>query len=295
MSRKLTIEYAREQFEKDGYTLLSTKYINAHSKLDYICPNGHRHSIRFSDWQHGIRCPYCSGQGKPTIQEVKNSFEKEAYSLLSTKYTNSKTNLKVKCPKGHKFFIRWNDWCNGTRCAVCARNNLSAQQRVDKNIIIKSFEDSGWKLIDFEYSSAHEQFKCICPNGHIQTKTWNKWSRGQRCKVCYDISISGKNCHFWKGGKSFEPYCQEWKDKEYKQDIRDRDNNMCLNPYCDSPNKSDLTIHHIDYNKKNCRPSNLITVCRSCNGKANKNRRWHTAWYQAIIKNRYQREHTNGI
>ena len=29
----------------------------------------------------------------------------------------------------------------------------------------------------------------------------------------------------WKGGKSFEPYCHIWTDQEYKQSIRDRDNN----------------------------------------------------------------------
>ncbi len=48
-----------------------------------------------------------------------------------------------------------------------------------------------------------------------------------------------------------------------------------------------LVIQHIDYNKKNCKLSNLITVCSSCNGKANGNREWHTAWYKAIIHRRY--------
>ncbi len=76
-------------------------------------------------------------------------------------------------------------------------------------------------------------------------------------------------------------------DKEYKEDIKLRDGDKCLNPYCDSKNPDDLTVHHIDYNKKNCGPNNLITVCRSCNAKANIDRDWHTAWYQAILYKRY--------
>jgi len=43
--KKLTIEFVRESFAKEGYTLLSKVYTNNSTKLDYICPKGHRHSI----------------------------------------------------------------------------------------------------------------------------------------------------------------------------------------------------------------------------------------------------------
>jgi hypothetical protein len=36
MSKKLTIEFIREQFEKEGYTLLTKEYINNKQKLEYI-------------------------------------------------------------------------------------------------------------------------------------------------------------------------------------------------------------------------------------------------------------------
>ena len=101
----------------------------------------------------------------------------------------------------------------------------------------------------------------------------------------YDKHLTGKNNPNWKGGISFDPYCQAWVDQEYKQSIKERDGNRCLNPLCN--NEHDLCLHHIDYDKKNCNPFNLITVCRSCNSKANKDREWHTSWYQAIIYNRY--------
>jgi len=90
----------------------------------------------------------------------------------------------------------------------------------------------------------------------------------------------------WRGGISCEPYCYEWSFKEFKDLIKERDGHRCLNPYCFG-NYERLCIHHIDYNKKNCEPDNLITLCISCNGRANKDRDWHKAWYKAIINRRY--------
>lgn len=89
----------------------------------------------------------------------------------------------------------------------------------------------------------------------------------------------------WKGGKSFEPYCLDW-TKEYKNFIKERDGNRCLNPDCFN-NSNILVVHHINYNKKFCATTNLITLCNSCNSRANSSRDWHKHWYQAIIKKRY--------
>jgi len=44
-----------------------------------------------------------------------------------------------------------------------------------------------------------------------------------------------------------------------------------------------LAIHHIDYVKKNCVPENLITLCYSCNSRANYNKGFWKELYQNII------------
>ena len=90
----------------------------------------------------------------------------------------------------------------------------------------------------------------------------------------------------WKGGISYEPYCYEWSFKEFKEMIKGRDGNRCLNPDC-FRNVHKLCVHHIDYNKKNCETQNLITLCNGCNSRANKDRKWHKSWYKAIINRRY--------
>ena len=41
-TKKKTIEFIKSKFEKIGYILLTKEYKNAHQKLEYICPEGHR-------------------------------------------------------------------------------------------------------------------------------------------------------------------------------------------------------------------------------------------------------------
>lgn len=282
MSKKLTYESIKENFEKEGYTLLSKEYKNAHIKLDYVCSVGHNHNIVWNSWQQGKRCPYCVGGIKKDFNEIKQQFQKENYTLLSKEYINSKTKLKYICSKGHKHYITWGDWKAGCRCLHCSGNNKKSLNEVKSE-----FEKENYKLLSMVYKDNKTKLNYSCSYGHEHSITWNDWTNGYRCPTCAIIKNTGSGHYNWNGGTSYEPYCSIWKDKEYKQDIKLRDGNRCLNPYCSSKKPNDLTIHHIDYNKKNCHPSNLITICRSCNSMANIDRDWHKTWYQAIIKNRY--------
>ncbi|MFA5025115.1 MAG: NUMOD3 domain-containing DNA-binding protein [Candidatus Shapirobacteria bacterium] len=97
----------------------------------------------------------------------------------------------------------------------------------------------------------------------------------------------GENNPMWKGGISCEPYCTQWSDVEYKRWLKyERDRGKCQNPCC-SGKFTLLCLHHINYDKKDCRPVNLITVCMSCNGVANGDREWWEAWYNEIIRRKY--------
>jgi hypothetical protein len=112
--KKFTIEYIRSEFEKEGYTLLSEEYTDYRKKLEYSCPKGHQHNISWHEWNSlGNRCPYCSRKIKKTIEEIKESFEKEEYILLTTEYKNSSTYLHYICPEGHKHSIRRYNWSSG--------------------------------------------------------------------------------------------------------------------------------------------------------------------------------------
>jgi hypothetical protein len=74
----------------------------------------------------------------------------------------------------------------------------------------------------------------------------------------------------WHGGKSFEPYSTDW-THTLRRAIRERDRYICQ--LC-GKNQEDIVfdIHHIDYNKKNCCPENLITLCKKCHVATNVHR-----------------------
>lgn len=50
-----------------------------------------------------------------------------------------------------------------------------------------------------------------------------------------------------------------------------------------------LSIHHINYVKKNCLPDNLISLCRSCNSKVNTNRNIWERYFKKI-RRKYDKE-----
>ena len=94
-----------------------------------------------------------------------------------------------------------------------------------------------------------------------------------------DNPLTGDKNPSWRGGKSFEPYGLEF-NSNLKGVIRQRDNYVCMFCYIEEPRFNKHSIHHIDYNKKNNNPDNLITLCTSCHGKTNFNRKKWTEYFK---------------
>jgi len=78
----------------------------------------------------------------------------------------------------------------------------------------------------------------------------------------------------WQGGASFEPYGEKF-DEDLKNYVRDRDDFICqfcgAQKACPADDRQH-PIHHISYKKKDNEKRNLLTLCCSCNVKANTNR-----------------------
>lgn len=85
---------------------------------------------------------------------------------------------------------------------------------------------------------------------------------------------SGEGNPNWNGGLSRIPYPYNF--SRISLEIRKRDGFVCRGLEC-SGKDTRLTAHHINYDKDDCRGINLITLCSSCNSKANFNR---TLWQQ---------------
>lgn len=94
----------------------------------------------------------------------------------------------------------------------------------------------------------------------------------------------GKESSNWKGGISKEPYSFSF-NEELKGLIRFRDSYKCQKCGCpEIENNQKLSVHHIDYDKENCKPSNLVSLCEGCNSVVNFNRQEWTKYFQGKVK-----------
>lgn len=278
----IDLAYVKNSFEKEGYTLLANEYVNNTQKLNFVCQNGHKHNITWHSWKQGRRCGCCNGNTLIDINFVRGEFEKEGYVLLTKVWPGANNTLRYTCSEGHVGYTRWSNWYTGARCLEC-----SGKKKKDIEFIKSVLLMNNYQLLSNEYNGRHSELKCVCSEGHEFCISWRKWVQGCRCTTCAIINNSGENHYNWRGGTSFEPYCHIWTDKEFKRDIKERDALVCQNPDCWGTSDR-IVIHHIDYNKKNCHPDNLITVCNSCNSRANVKRKWHTEFYNKLNKKRLE-------
>ena len=208
---------------------------------------------------------------KLTLEYVKSFIENEGYTLLSKEYLNAAIKLTLLCPNGHIYKVTWNNFSrkNGSRCPICwNKYNKGKHHWAHKN-----------KLNGIPHPNSGPSHPLYDIKGKYNPNYGKKYPN-------LSEQLRGSKNPNWRGGLSYEPYCELWKDQDYKNFIIERDSNKCLGAECDRKNKS-LVVHHINYNKKQCNKENLITLCISCNSKANKDRKWHECWYTAVLKNRY--------
>ena len=84
----------------------------------------------------------------------------------------------------------------------------------------------------------------------------------------------------WKGGLSFEPYSVDF-NNQLKNSIIQYYNYKCQICFTKQNNRK-LDVHHINYNKKDSREFNLISLCFKCHMKTNYNRNYWLNYFNNI-------------
>ena len=136
------------------------------------------------------------------------------------------------------------------------------------------------KIRGREKSEEHKRKISEAKMGHV---------RSVESRQKQSISISGENNPSWKGGICNEPYCIEF-TPDFKDVVKSRDGHRCQNPDCNGTSAT-LTVHHINYIKKDCELSNLICLCVSCNSRANFDReKWQQFYMEINNGNNKQRQ-----
>lgn len=91
-------------------------------------------------------------------------------------------------------------------------------------------------------------------------------------------STRGNKHYNWRGGISYEPYTAEFNEAR-REFVRERDGRQC-NLCGMRENGLKLDVHHINYNKKDTRVSNLISLCHRCHTKTSHDRYF---WFNLFV------------
>ena len=109
----------------------------------------------------------------------------------------------------------------------------------------------------------------------------------------------GENNPAWKGGVSFEPYCEKFNDA-FKEKIRNKFDRTCflcnrteeeIMKEMESDNKEihRLSVHHVNYNKNclcNDSECEFVPLCISCHIKTNTDRKYWETFLMKKLKER---------
>lgn len=190
--------------------------------------------------------------------------------------------IKINCSWCNKTLQRFLSRINNKKHFFCNKKHMGLWLK--HNIIGKKHHGFCKKEIKCDY----------CNKIILRSKWWLKNNKHNFCdSLCfgkgYKKYYSNKNSPMYVNGESRTPYSLEF-SYPLKEFIRKRDKYLCQNQDCGVPQKEcirKLDVHHIDYNKKNNDPINLIALCYKCNTKANFNRKYWQNYYEEIqIKRR---------
>lgn len=174
------------------------------------------------------------------------------------------------------------------RCNLCAgdlRGRLGVKMNEATKRLISSKAKERFKTPEDHPCFKHGKSKCL----DCGKELYNYSSK--RCRKCnYNYikkegKLKGKNNGAYVHGEGYKPYIYKF-NKELKEKIRKRDTYTCqLCGIGETENKRKLSIHHIDYNKKNCEECNLISLCQKCNSFVNSERKKWERHFKKEMKN----------
>ena len=208
-------------------------------------------------WKKNSRCRFHAEKYKiyPSRKGKKNNQYKDGRSL--------KKYYCIDCDKE----IGWWTFLHGSkRCRSCSQKNrlkdpknhpMFGNPREDLQIM---FKDKGNPMF----------------GKHHTLETKKIWSEQRK----------GKGNGRYIDGRSENPYPLEF-NESLKELIRNRDDRKCQICGClEVECIRKLDVHHIDYDKKNINPDNLISLCISCHRKTDYNRENWTKLLAKVRKNK---------
>ena len=202
-------------------------------------------------------------KGKRHSEKTKRKIsESRRGKCLGNEFAKGNKPNKTSFKKGS---VPWNRNPIKIYCEFC-KNEIYPRDRLSR------------RYCSSECKDLDRRGKRVSPNTEFK-KGMTPWNKG----------LTGEKSHSYKNGSSFEPYAVEF-NRELREEIKKRDDYTCQ--LCGMSEKESrkkdtlkrgLTVHHIDYDKKNNSRENLVTLCKTCNSRVNWKREYWTSFFREIL------------
>ena len=213
---RYTYDEIKQEFENRGYELISTEYVDADTKLEYICPKHKEQGVQRIDFRHlhrGQGCRFCGQENKKSGRQkdlvdynAKELTESKGMEFINITRENSKLYIYYICPKHRQYGVQ------KTTLQSMQRKKIGCPYCIGKNKTTESFKKDLFKInsnieVLGEYISAKSPIQCRCK---IDGTEWfprpNNLLNGEGCPECGRIA-SNKN-----GTKANEKFLLQLKE-----------------------------------------------------------------------------------
>lgn len=270
--------------ERDYHTLAREKGLSfvgpfynglkAKEVVKWECMEGHQFEAAFSRLRMRKQsCPVCARKSEKDYHERAHKFE---HWWLGPLPHTVLEDTRWRCVNGHEWETSLAKLAGCMECWI-----LTFKSTEDYHTLAKE-RGCRWVGKDLPQNVGFKT-SWECSAGHKWEATYTALQVRTGCPACWVESISGENSRHWRGGISFEPYGLEWTDK-LREKVRKRDDYTCaISGEVWRIGQDKFHVHHINYDKTDNRPENLITLCSSCHAKTNSNRDlWQIQLGQAV-------------
>ena len=182
---KLTIDHVKKEALKLGkWKIVDGVYIGSGIKLKCICLIcGVESKQSWDNIKQNKGCKNCNNLKSKlslNINDMRASFEKVEYNLLTTEYKYNGQKLEYICNMGHHHSVTWANWeHNKRRCPYCAGN---IKYTFDEVKFI--FKSRGLTILDDVYINNGTPIRYECSEGHRHQVTLTDLLSGDGCPYC---------------------------------------------------------------------------------------------------------------